>query len=116
MAFVEPQDEEVLVVAELDVEARLVLLDELVLEEHRLLLGAGDDHLDVAEQILEQRHEEAVVAPARVEVAADPRAQAGRLADVDHLAGPVLHEVAAGRSREGLERLTEGVVHRGNRN
>ncbi len=46
---VEPQHQEVLVVRELDVEARLVALDERVLEEQRLLLVAGDDRLDVGD-------------------------------------------------------------------
>ena len=69
VALVEAQDDEVLVVAQPDVEARLVLLDELVLEEDRLLLGARDDDLEVAEQIVEQRHEGAVVPAPGVEVA-----------------------------------------------
>ncbi len=62
MPLVEAQDDEVLVVPEPDVEARTVLLDELVLEEQRLLLGAGDDDLDAAEEVLEERDEDAIVA------------------------------------------------------
>ena len=88
VAPVEPEDDEVLVVAQPDVEARPVLLDELVLEEHRLLLGAGHHHVEVAEQAVEQRDEVAVVAPPGVEVAADPGAQRRGLADVDHRRRP----------------------------
>ena len=104
---VEAQHEVVLVVLEVDVEARLVLLDERVLEEQRLLLVRGDDRLDVGDDPLEQRHEVAAVARRRLEVLAHAVAQHGGLADVDRLAAAVLHDVDAGRRRQALEDLGE---------
>ena len=111
VALVEPQDDEVLVVAQPDVEARLVLLDELVLEEDGLLLRARDDDVDVSQEVVEEGHERPLVAPGRVEIAPYPRPQAGRLADVDHLALPILHEVAARLRRQVGELLSERGVH-----
>jgi len=110
---VEPEDDEGLVVPQHHVEARPVLLDELVLEEHRLLLGAGDDHLDGPEELVEERHEGPLVGPGRAEVGADAAAQAGGLAHVDHHPHLVLHEVAAWRGRQLVEGALEGGVHGG---
>ena len=104
---IEPQHQVVLVVLELDVEARLVLLDERVLQQQRLLLVRGDDRLDVGDDALEQRHEVAAVARGGLEVLADPVAQDRRLADVDRLAAPVLHDVDARRRRQPVEDLGE---------
>ncbi len=61
MARVDAQTEVALVVAQLDVVARLVLLDEAVLEDGRLFLRCGDDRLEVAHRALEQRDEVALV-------------------------------------------------------
>ena len=68
----EPQRDEVLVVAQLDVEARTELLDQLVLEQHRVLLRGSDHHLHVGEEILEEGDERARVATALLEILADP--------------------------------------------
>ncbi len=64
LARVDTQHEKVLVVGEPHVEARLMLLDEVVLEEERFLLVVGDDRLDVTEQAIEQSDESASVAAA----------------------------------------------------
>jgi hypothetical protein len=82
-----------LVVAQPDVELRLVLLDEVLLGEQRL--GLGDDHerLDVVD-LLGQRGR---AVHRRVgEVAGHPLADRLRLAHVDHAAAPVPEEVHAG--------------------
>src|SRR4029079_19413739 len=93
---VEAEAEKVLVVAELDVEPRLMLLDELVLEDGRLFLGGGDDGLEVAHDAPQDGDEVPGVAARLLEVALDARAEALGLADVDHRARLVLEEVAAG--------------------
>ena len=46
----ERRRQKLLVVAELDVVARLLLLDQAVLEDRRFLLGRGDDRLEVAKR------------------------------------------------------------------
>ncbi len=61
----EAERDEVLVVAELDVVAGPVLLDEVVLEDRRFLLVGRDDRVEVADGRLEDRDERALVAPAR---------------------------------------------------
>jgi len=104
---IEPQAEEVLVVPELDVEARAVLLDELVLEEERLLLGRDDDRLEVKEQPIEQRDEGPGVRAACLEVALDAVREIDRLAHVEHAALAVLHQVHAGPVRQPFELLRE---------
>src|SRR5690606_18912514 len=57
MPLVEPQADVGLVVAEADVEARLVPLDQGVFEEERFLLAVDQDDLDVAEDAIEQGYE-----------------------------------------------------------
>src|SRR5256885_6738451 len=100
-----------LVVAELDVVAGLVLLDEAVLEDRGFLLRRRDDRLEVPHRSLKERNERPFVARRLLEVAADPRPQALGLADVDDLSLLVLEEVAAGLRREGLELFEEGFVN-----
>ncbi len=104
---VEAQHEVIFVVLEVDVEARLMLLDERVLEEQRLLLVRGDDRLDVGDDALEQRHEVAAVARGRLEVLAHAVAQHGGFADVHGLAAVILHDVDAGGRGQALEDLGE---------
>ncbi len=112
--LVEPQDDEVLVVPEPDVEARLCFL----MSSFSRSTASFSERVTITSTSPSRSSssgtKSAVVAPARVEVGADPGAQARGLADVDHLAGPVLHEVAAGLGRQRLQRLAEGGVHRAN--
>ena len=93
-----------LVVLEADVEARLEALDEVGLEEERLgdVVDLGDldigDPVDARpDDVLAARDGDAALA---LPVAPDAVTQALRLADVEHLARGVLHEVDAGPVRE----------------
>ena len=81
-----------LVVAQADVEPRLVLLDEVLLGEQRLGLGVNDERLDLVDHV-----DEIPASPrARVrEVRRHPLADRDRLADVDHLAAAVAEQVHA---------------------
>jgi hypothetical protein len=84
MRGVEPDIGEALVVLEEHVEARLVRLDERVLEHQGLGLGARDRHLDVA-HLADQ--EAGLAGPRRAaEIARDALFQVARLADVQDLA------------------------------
>ncbi len=83
-----------LVVAEEDVVARLVLLDERVLEGERLTLGLGDDRVDRDE--LGEHRLGADVLRTRVEVRREPLADRPGFPDVEDLSLRVLVEVDAG--------------------
>ncbi len=76
-----------LVVLEADVVARLVLLDQVVLEDERFLLVRGDERLEGRHPVDQEADLRALVAAA--EIAADATAQALGLADVDDLVGAV---------------------------
>ena len=92
----------VLVILELDVVARLVQLDQRVLEDQRLLLVGGDDRLDVAQHMGEFFDERARIAGG-LEVVADSVFEVLGLADVDDAALLILHQVAAGLVGDKLE-------------
>ena len=78
-----------LVVAEADVEARPVALDEALLGEQRLGLVGGDQDVEAVDPRGEPRL-------AAGEVRGDPFADRARLADVEQLAVAVVEEVDAG--------------------
>ena len=78
-----------LVVAQADVEARPVALDEALLGQQRLGLVGGDEGLDA----VDPRGQAGVAAG---EVGGDPFADRARLADVEQLAVAVVEEVDAG--------------------
>ena len=79
-----------LVVAQPDVEPRLVLLDEVLLDEQRLGLGLDDERLDT----VDHREQVTAGAGARVrEMRRDALADRDRLADVDDLPGSVVEQV-----------------------
>ena len=99
-----------LVVAQQDVEARLFLLDEVVLEGERFFVVGDDDVVDVS-GLADERAGFCVFPAALVEVGGDARAQVLRLADIDDLAFGVFVEVDAGRGRQGADFL--GKIHRG---
>ena len=87
-----------LVVAQQDVEARLVLLDQVVLERQRFLLVVDQDVVDVAR--LGDQGAGLDVGQALVgEVAAHARAQVLGFADVDNGAVRVLVQIDAGQKR-----------------
>ncbi len=112
-ARVDAQADVALVVAKLDVESRLMLLDQRVFEDGRLLLGTGDDRLEIAHGALQKRHEVAFIARGSLKVAPHARAQALRLADVDDDALAILEQVAAGLSGQRVEFLEDGVGKHG---
>ena len=82
-----------LVVAQADVEARLVLLDEVLLEQQRLRLGGGDRGLDRVDEGHQLRR---AVPGAPGEVRGDALLERARLADIDHPPLLVTEEVHAG--------------------
>jgi len=108
----QPERDEVLVVAQLDVEARLVLLDEVVLEDRGFLLARRDDGLEIANRPLQEREKLPLVASPGLEITADPAAEALGLADVEEAAFFVLEEVNAGLGWQALQLLLYGVRQR----
>ena len=82
-----------LVVAQPDVEPRLVLLDEVLLGEQRLGLGDDDERLDVVDLLASARSCRTIVGLR--EVAGDPLADRLRLADVDDAPAGVAEQVDA---------------------
>ncbi len=93
-----------LVVLEPDVEARLVALDQVRLEQERLGHRVGQRHLDVGDAVDDAADpvdlgSDRLLLP----VAPDARAEALRLADIEHDAPGVLHEVHAGAVGQLLE-------------
>ena len=99
-----------LVVLEPDVEARLEALDEVGLEEQRLADAVDLGHLDVGDPVDDLADAVDVARAADdllLPVAADAVAQALGLADVQHVAPGVLHQVHAGAVRQSLERRFE---------
>ncbi len=82
-----------LVVAQADVEARLVLLDEVLLGEQRLGVGVDDQRLDLLDHV----EQAAPPAGARIaEMRRDSLADRLGLADVDDLAAGVAEQVHTG--------------------
>ncbi len=92
-----------LVVTEEDVVARLVRLDEVVLEQQRLALGAGDGRLH-ARDLRDHRRDPRLVT-GLLEVARDALLQVAGLADVQRLAGRVEHPVDTRPMRQRSEEL-----------
>ena len=108
------QIEVVLVVLEPDVEARAVVLDEVVLEDERLDLVRGGDELEVGRPP-DQHRDARGLRVARREVRAQAVTQAQRLADIDDLA-PIVPEHVDARavgngSQPSLDRVFEGYRH-----
>ncbi len=97
----------VLVVAEDDVVAGPVLLDQRGLEDHRLELVGGDDVLEVPD-VADEGVGLGIAGAGLLEVRADTAPQRGRLADVDDLALGVLVEVDPGPVRDLFELRREG--------
>ena len=108
------QVEVVLVVLEPDVEARPVVLDEVVLEDERLdLVGRGDE-LEIGGPADELGHTRRLRVTGG-EIRAEPVAEAQRLADIDDLRLAVSKQVDARTVGNGLEpsldRVFEGSRH-----
>ena len=94
-----------LVVAQQHVEARPEALDQVVLEQQRLGLAAGDRELHGRRR----RHhaDQARGEPGRLGVGGDPAAQRARLADIEHLAVGRDHAVDAGLARQRAHELAD---------
>src|SRR4029077_4069634 len=90
-----------LVIAQHDVEAWLVRLDEVVLEQQRLGLGVGDRDLDGRDLLHERLH--LGIDVARGEVRAHAILQAPRLADIEQLLLRPEHAIDAGALGERCE-------------
>ena len=82
-----------LVVAEQDVVARLVRLDEVVLEQQRLAFGARDRGFDARD--LRHHGRDARLVAGLLEIAGDALLEVARLAHVQRFAGGVEHAVHA---------------------
>ena len=85
-----------LIVAQPDVELRLVFLDERVFEQQRLRLGRHDDRFEIGDLPLE--HLPLRTALVIGEVLRDARAKVRRFSDIHDLPGPVFPEIDAGMS------------------
>ena len=95
-----------LIVAQQDVEARLLLLDEVIFEGQRFFVIGDDDVVNVY-GFADQRAGFGVFPAAFVEVRRDARAQVLRLAHVDDFALGVLVEIHAGGGGEAADFLGE---------
>ncbi len=87
-----------LVVAEEDVVARLVRLDEVVFKQQGLALGARNRGLDLRH--LRQHQHDACRVRAALEIACHALPEILRLADIERGAGGVIHPVHAGTMRQ----------------
>jgi hypothetical protein len=105
----EPDAEEILVVAKLDVVARAMLLDERVLEDRRLLLGRRDDRIEIADGLQKEGNELPLVRAPGLKVASDAAPQALGLAHVDDAPLLVFEEVNARLGRKGVELRLNGL-------
>ena len=94
-----------LAVLQIDVVLRRPLLDEVVLEDERLILGVGDDDLDIGHV---SQKEPGLDVLFTGKVAADPVSQAAGLSHVDRRAIRVFHDVDARAGRD-----TRGPAGRG---
>ena len=99
-----------LVVAEQNVEARLLLFDQVIFERERLFVVGDDDVVDV-HRFAHQCSRLGVGPTAFVKIRTDPRAQVLRLADVDDFPFGVFVEINPWRSRQATNFL--GQVHLG---
>jgi len=106
---------EALVVAQRDVVARCLFLDQRRFQQQRLILGVGQGDFDALD--LPHHAFDARIAAGAQEIAADALAQIARLADVEQLVAGVVHAVDArlrgqlGQEGAGVERLGR-LVHR----
>ena len=90
---VEPQRQELLVVAKLHVVLGWCELDELVFEQRSFLVGVRDERLDVCGLAFETTYERTHVARPRLEVAAHAVPEAARLTHVQHLPAGTMKDI-----------------------
>ena len=109
------EQEEAFVVAEIDVEARLKILDEPPFEQERLRLVLHHMPVEVVDGVDQRVELEIPSHPTRgVEVLADPFAQVPRLAHVDDRAKAVLVQVDPG-TMGNLRELIANMIRDGHR-
>ena len=101
VARVEMQERKALVVAEQDVEARAMRLDEVELEQQRLGVGVRDGDFHAGG--LRHQRLNLGVHVARLEVGAHPALQVSRLADVENLALGIQHAIHARTRRKTVD-------------
>ena len=94
------------VIAQQDVEARLLLLDEIVLECQRLFI-IGDDNVVDVDGLANERPGLCIQPPAFMKIRGNPGAQILCLADVDDFAFGVLVQVHAGGGGQGADFLRQ---------
>ncbi len=94
------------VVAQEDVVARLLLLDEVVLERQRLFFVADDDVFNI-DSLTEEAAGFGILVGSSDEVRTYPRAEVLGLSHVDNLAFGVLVEVHAGGGGKGADFLVQ---------
>ena len=99
-----------LVVAQKNVVARLLLLDQIVLERQRFLLVVDHDVVEI-DGLAQQGPCLGVLGGAFQKVRPHPRAQVVRLAHVDDLALGVFVQIHAGRGRKSADFLVK--IHAG---
>ena len=92
---------------------RLDVLDQPVLGQQGFDFAVGLDDVEI-DDIVQQAGLLELELGGGLEIAADPIAQGGRLADIDDAAFVILHQVDAGRFRQGLGfvgEFFEALVH-----
>ena len=85
------------VVPEIDVVARPVLLDQVVLKDQRLLFRPGENEIEIPDSGNEEGDHRPRVGAG--EIGPDPRLQVPRLPHVENLPGAVPHQIDAGAPR-----------------
>src|ERR1700678_482382 len=91
-----------LIVAQQDVEARLLLLDQVILERERFSVVGYDYVVDI-DGFADERAGFCVLPPSLMEIGRDARAEVFRLADVDNFAFGVFVEIDSGERREATD-------------
>src|SRR5581483_7479048 len=102
------------VILQPDVVARLVLLDEVVLEVYRLVLAGVHQGVEIPHPPHQETHLEAPVTLIAVatEIRANPRTQRLRLADVQNFPGAVLEQIYAGSGRNIIKPAKQRILVR----
>ena len=93
-----------LVVAQLHVEARAQLLDQVGLEQQRLGLGRGGDDLDRNGR-RDHAQDARRLGRGHPCIGSEPFFDVLRLADIEHVAGRIQHAIDAGRGRRQAHRV-----------
>jgi len=96
------------VVLQVDIVARLVFFDEVVLEQQGVVLGFYQHRADIAD--LPHQHGDAVVIVVFIEIATDPSLQVLCLTDVEDLSFCIEKLIHARSIRKSFDQLTQVLV------